>query len=334
MGFDAIVHCALFPVAGPASEGVCFKTHIVSPPKRGLMGHSLGKVFMKGTKMIKPFASRDHARGGFTLIELLVVIAIIGILAAMFLPALSKGKSRAQGTVCQNNLKQLEMAWTMYFSDHGDRLVGNMPGAFGGATPEFNGWVGGAMYFDNNSDLAMRTQSTNTELLVGSDMHGSLGRYTKNPAIYRCPSDMSYVTFDNVRVPRCRSYSMNCFLGDTRITLTDGTPFKMFRTFSQLAAWSPSSCFVFIDENERSINDGYFWRSMVGGPASDNWQDYPACHHDGGTELSFADGHVEGRVWKDPRTVVKFEPRRVNQVVCPNNPDVAWLQARTSIANK
>ncbi len=61
----------------------------------------------------------------FTLVELLVVIAILGILAALILPALSRGRQKAQGVYCLNNGKQLMVALTLYTSDYHDLFPPN-----------------------------------------------------------------------------------------------------------------------------------------------------------------------------------------------------------------
>lgn len=59
----------------------------------------------------------------FTLIELLVVIAIIAILAAILFPVFAEAKSAAKKTASVSNLKQINLAWQLYATDHDGTLM-------------------------------------------------------------------------------------------------------------------------------------------------------------------------------------------------------------------
>jgi prepilin-type N-terminal cleavage/methylation domain-containing protein/prepilin-type processing-associated H-X9-DG protein len=254
---------------------------------------------------------RGAGRPGFTLIELLVVVAIIAILAALLLPTLTRAKLTAQAAGCENNVKQLTLAWFLYGDDNAGCLVNNSSTA---DTRSYRqSWV------NNIQDWGTGDENTNSAFVLS----GKLATYVNNRLeVYKCPSDQSRAQ----NGARLRSLSMNSLVGDPLIATNRFNPTWMqFRKLSQFPR--PSNFYVLLDEHPDTINDGYFmnrWNEV-------KWGNLPASFHNGAANLSWADGHVERHRWR-PETVRPPVQGGAGKNFVPADPtDFLWLRERTSV---
>jgi len=250
----------------------------------------------------------------------MVVVAIIGILAGLLLPALGKVKTKARATECLNNLRQLHLGWTMFASDHDDTLPPNNDTEDkAGKDAAHPSWVAGWLRTEN--EPGDKSDNTDTSLLVGQKYaeFGSIGVNVQNPNVYRCPGDRS---------GRVRTISMNAYMNGSGIW--QNTNFITFKSFSEIR--DPAKTWVFIDEREDSINDGYFAVDMT---ARYTIIDYPATYHNGSGTISFADGHVETHRWLEGTTSPPLRPGAHlpggAKFTMKDDRDMEWLTQRTTI---
>lgn len=257
-------------------------------------------------------ASRGQRLKAFTLIELLVVIAIIAILAAMLLPALSRAKEKGKQTKCLNNLRQLTLCAVMYANDNNSVYAENIPTA----AASQNSWIQGDMS-DNVGVYGQVTPGVFDSTNVLDLSTGKFWVYNSSAGIYRCPSDPS----QRDAVPKVRSYSMSGWIGTKRAQgfAPGNALYRAYLKDSDLILPGAPRTWMFIDEHELSINDGWFYVDMS---QSRPFADFPATRHNRGYVLSFCDGHSEVFKLRDPRSTWPV-PMNVNS---PANPD--WLRLR------
>jgi prepilin-type N-terminal cleavage/methylation domain-containing protein/prepilin-type processing-associated H-X9-DG protein len=248
---------------------------------------------------VERLIARTRRADAFTLIELLVVIAVIAILAALLLPVLARAKEEGRCANCKSNLRQLTLCWEMYADDNHGVLAPNNWIDYIGIGGGFNQNVSWC-----NGDARTDTTTSNLET-------GLLFPYNRSTGIYHCPSDASTIVDANGNpLPqlRTRSYNMSQSVNGLGMyvdpVLNGGEPVDVtqpcFVKLSQVTNPPPSRLFVFLDENEGSLQDDQFGYPMVNDGYYGKWFDMPSNRHNQGADLSFSDGHVEYWRWKAP----------------------------------
>ncbi|MFO0923575.1 MAG: DUF1559 domain-containing protein [Pirellulales bacterium] len=129
---------------------------------------------------------------GFTLVELLVVIAIIGILVGLLLPAVQQAREAARRMSCQNNLKQIGLAFHNYADAHKKfppAWISNNTATTAGE-PTIWSWGACILPFIEQAPLYNLVQPGRVRIDQNFVLGGANSLALKSPLpSYRCPSD-------------------------------------------------------------------------------------------------------------------------------------------------
>lgn len=230
--------------------------------------------------------SRRPATRGFTLVELLVVVAIVAVLAALLSPAMKKALDRAKTQKCASNLGQIGQACLLYAADHD----GQLPPSF--VTDPASGSVNPFIYV--------------------MTPYIPLSSGTNAASVWFCPAARGPRDWSNTRP----DYSPNeRDAASAPLGIIARQAYGINLPNVRLASLPvPGHLILFADTfqngDPRAGTSGYRLRSL--GTETYFGQALPstglAPRHGyvakpaGGTfNMVFADGHVEGFSWNDPR---------------------------------
>ncbi len=209
-------------------------------------------------------------RKGFTLIELLVVIAIIAILAAILFPVFSQAREAGRRAVCQNNVKMILNACTLYENDNGKIL----PWSTDGWTSMQVNWIAKIDPYLRQ----LKKQSGGDIALVG---------------VYKCPNMLkSYVPSTGQVIAdslnRCYGYNYKWLGGTGYGYHSVGEVVKPTLTVRILEGWYFDSAHW--NAYTKGCGSIQAHPPSVSYCAPDQW--WPAGLHGGQNTVGWFDGHV------------------------------------------
>ena len=302
-------------------------------------------------KSSAPVKAQGRAPSAFTLVEMLVVMAVIGILAALLLHILSKGKQRAQQIYCLDNGKQIMTAMTMYSGDFNDFFP---PNPDDGNTIIGHNWCSGEAGVGEPAEFNPDILKDQERSLLSSYLKG-------NVSVFHCPGDLRTGRYQGTdpsligkTVPAARTFSMNQAVGTicpgfdaTGFSIGNAShsgvpnlpvngpwlnsehsnrrdsPWMTYGKMTTIRAPGPSMLWVLVDEDVANLNDAAFAFGME----IAKWHDAPGTYHDGGCGFAFADGHSESHHWKSTAS------KQGHQTPVANANDLLdweWMRDRTS----
>jgi prepilin-type processing-associated H-X9-DG protein/prepilin-type N-terminal cleavage/methylation domain-containing protein len=121
------------------------------------MGHR-SYAFGKGDGSCEG-SGRRRFLSGFTLVELLVVITIITFLIALLLPALGRGREAARMAACQARQRQVGIGVVLYAQENQDYLSTYSQTSDETGTGEMGFWVGRTYRYVNRNPTTFRCPS-------------------------------------------------------------------------------------------------------------------------------------------------------------------------------
>ena len=232
--------------------------------------------------------AKGHA--GFTLVELSAVIFIVAVLVSLLSAALDTTRVRAQQISClNNNLKELQLAWSLYAEDSNDTMPLNRTAP---------GFVNTRVFGKRNSTNSWVAGNPKEDVNTANIERGTLYPYVRAAQLYRCPNDNSRVV-GHKDLLRTRSYAISAYLNGDE----EGVDPRVKTKVSELVAPAPDRVFVFLEEHALSVWGGSFLvlPKEAFTLTTGSWRSTPAERHARGCNLSFADGHVEYWRWNWPK---------------------------------